>query len=112
MSQKRVDVWKIRSHHISKPKVDTSNKTLHFLQCRELEYRGKQNFESTNDTLGSNVIKCFKCDWGGHMPWDCTYDTKEDGSALNSKEETNQKYDSGIITKCGMLHKATKEQHQ
>ena len=37
--------------------------------------------------MNTSEVTCFNCERKGHVSKECTFDTKEDGSALNTREE-------------------------
>jgi hypothetical protein len=62
---------------------------------RRGEVDGEQHWEkgSAEEIEYLKNISCICCDRKGHVKKECKYDTKEDGSALNSKEEMDKKYE-------------------
>ena len=37
--------------------------------------------------VNTSEVTCFNCERKGHVSKDCTFDTKDDGSPINTREE-------------------------
>jgi len=43
--------------------------------------------------VNTSELTCFNCERKGHVSKDCTFDTIEDGSPLNTRQEKKKFYD-------------------
>jgi len=61
-----------------------------------LNYKSKtlnKEVSGTMNMVNTSEVTCFNCERKGHVNKECTFDTKEDGSPLNTREEKKKIYD-------------------
>ena len=80
--------------YVPKTKTEPSS---NFLQDGANEVKGNQHFGSPKHKDGKkNGLKCFKCDRYDHLANACTFEKKEDGTDVNTKEEIDKKYEERV----------------
>jgi hypothetical protein len=98
---RRLASW--RPMYISKTKEKETGSQFQ----QESEMVGEQHWEkgSTEEKEYLKNISCIRCERKGHTKKDCSHDTKEDGSELNSREHMDRKYLEFAVAKHARLSK-------
>ena len=103
-ASRRLESW--RPMYVPTAKDEKAKETgSQFQQKAEVE--GVQHWEkgSAEEKEYLKNVSCILCDWKGHLKKACTHDTKQDGSALNTKESMEKKYDEFAALKKQRLAK-------
>lgn len=94
-ASRRLESW--RPMYVAKVKEkDTASQ---FQQTGEVD--GEQHWEkgSAEEKEFLKKVSCILCDRKGHLRKECKFDTKEDGSNLNTKADMDKKYEQFAAAK-------------